>query len=515
MKRAYSYIRFSTKGQIEGHSLDRQTESARNYAEKHGLELQDISYQDLGVSGYQGKNVREGALGQFIEAVKQGEIEEGSYLLMESFDRMSRLPVEKAMYLFLELINLGIVVVTLMDEHVYRTGNLDQMRLMGSIVSMSLAHEESLKKSNRLKKVWEKKKADAINKPTGSPLPAWLYYNEDKTDIFVYEAKALIVNYIFMLSAEGWGRISIVRRLNSEGVPPIGDRASRWHESYVTKLLVGRMVLGEYQPHGKDAAGNRVPVGDVIKGYYPQIVPEDLWLKAQAASQGRRNRSTGALRNGFTRNIFTGFVKCECGATMNFVHKGDTAKGGSYLVCSTARNGAGCNYVGHRYYRTQWVVLIALQKLLVPYTHRPDDTGRELSLEGEIIELRSSIEGLLPVLMATKSITVGQQIKDLENRVESIEKQLADIQNAKAVIEDVVDLTDLSAKINEHSERLKLHQYLKRQLDKIVVHKDRITIDIHVKHGDNIYLKYSDTQDTWSDGQGLTFIYNESGRFSS
>ncbi|HCZ9273084.1 TPA: recombinase family protein, partial [Vibrio alginolyticus] len=140
MTKAYSYIRFSTKGQIEGRSLQRQLETARKYAEENGLELQSLSFQDLGVSGFKGRNSEQGALSQFIEAVKEGTIPEGSWLLLESFDRMSRQPVEKSMRLLMELVELGITVVTLMDKQVYRRGQLDMTKLIISLVIMSRAH---------------------------------------------------------------------------------------------------------------------------------------------------------------------------------------------------------------------------------------------------------------------------------------------------------------------------------------------------------------------------------------
>ena len=46
MTRAYSYLRFSTAAQLEGDSLRRQTEAARKYAERHGLELADLTFRD-------------------------------------------------------------------------------------------------------------------------------------------------------------------------------------------------------------------------------------------------------------------------------------------------------------------------------------------------------------------------------------------------------------------------------------------------------------------------------------
>jgi DNA invertase Pin-like site-specific DNA recombinase len=75
--KAYSYLRFSTPEQLKGDSLRRQTELSRAYAEKHGLELDEsLTFRDLGVSGYTGKNI-ERALGAFIEAVDNKMITPG------------------------------------------------------------------------------------------------------------------------------------------------------------------------------------------------------------------------------------------------------------------------------------------------------------------------------------------------------------------------------------------------------------------------------------------------------
>jgi hypothetical protein len=60
MVKCYSYIRFSSKKQMAGGSLERQTERAEKYVASHPeLELQfdnTLSFQDLGVSGYRGAN---------------------------------------------------------------------------------------------------------------------------------------------------------------------------------------------------------------------------------------------------------------------------------------------------------------------------------------------------------------------------------------------------------------------------------------------------------------------------
>ena len=63
----------------------------------------------------------------------------------------------------------------------------------------------------------------------------------------------------------------------------------------------------------------------------------------------------------------------------------------------------------------------------------------------------------------------------------------------------------LTSQINKQPERLKLHQYLKRQLDSIILHKNRATIDIILKNGGDIHLNYDKDKDVWVDNNGVDF----------
>jgi DNA invertase Pin-like site-specific DNA recombinase len=83
--KAYSYVRFSTPEQELGDSYRRQADLAKFYADKHGLELDTtLRLDDRGVSAYQGRNATVGALGAFRKAVIEGEVPQGSYLIVES-----------------------------------------------------------------------------------------------------------------------------------------------------------------------------------------------------------------------------------------------------------------------------------------------------------------------------------------------------------------------------------------------------------------------------------------------
>jgi len=88
---AFSYIRMSTDAQLLGDSRRRQLDASAKFAHEHGLLLvEDFKLEDIGVSAFKGANVASGAFGRFLEAVRSGKIAKGSYLLVESLDRLSR-----------------------------------------------------------------------------------------------------------------------------------------------------------------------------------------------------------------------------------------------------------------------------------------------------------------------------------------------------------------------------------------------------------------------------------------
>src|SRR5258708_29355680 len=94
--RAFSYRRFSTPEQAKGHSLKRQIEAAEAWCAKQNVELdRELTFEDLAVSAFHGRNVEVGALGVFLRAVEDGRVPRGSYLLVESLDRVSRQTARK------------------------------------------------------------------------------------------------------------------------------------------------------------------------------------------------------------------------------------------------------------------------------------------------------------------------------------------------------------------------------------------------------------------------------------
>lgn len=369
--KAYSYLRFSTPDQMKGDSFRRQTELSRKYAEENGLDLDDaLSFQDLGISAFRGKNAEDGALGAFIEAVNQGRVKRGSFLLVESLDRLSRQSPYKAFRQFASILDMGVNIVTLQDNKVYSAGedgnDLAFSDLMISIAVMQRAYEESLTKSRRLCESWKsiRDAAHEGKRKLTSICPLWLSLDKENNRFIVDEQKAAIVRRIYAMTIDGIGNRKIASILNEEGVPTFG-KADSWDHSYVRRILTNEAVIGRYQPHiRKNVNGKekRVPVGDVIENYFPPIVSEEVYFKARRMRKGKK--IPGANVGSRYANLFTGIVRCGvCGKPMYSENKGKPPKGGTYLVCSRARMKRGCKRYSWRYPQAQAHILMNLTEL--------------------------------------------------------------------------------------------------------------------------------------------------------
>jgi len=352
--RAYSYLRFSTPEQAKGDSRRRQTAAAEAYARAQGLILDDtLRLSDEGLSGFSGANVRKGALGQFLRAVDDGLVPEGSYLLVESLDRVSRQNPWDAFPIFQQIINAGVILVTLQDGKVYTREDMrsNPLKILESLFVMIRANEESETKSRRLRSVWQQKRDQASQaaqaeppKPLTAKAPAWLTLDRIARTFTIIPERAAVVRRIFDMYVSGNGQHRICELLNRESVPVFGT-GQHWQRSYIQKILTNPAVIGTFVPHdvtfsqGKRRRSAKAP----IPNYFPAVVPLDLYEKAQS-----QRTDTAAPRQHTTTlaNIVGGLAKCaSCGSTMTRISKGSRTRSGKpYLICTRAKTGAGCSY---------------------------------------------------------------------------------------------------------------------------------------------------------------------------
>jgi len=389
--KAYSYIRFSSPEQAKGDSYRRQRKAAEDYCLVHGIELassREYTFLDKGRSAYKGRHLDdEGQLRRFLDLVENGAIERGSYLLVESLDRLSREKVSTALPRFMDLLNSGIRVVTLSDNRLY-TEDFNELDLIISIVHMSRAHNESSIKAQRLSSAWDNKKALARTqlKPLGRACPAWLELVDGRYQPI--QQRVETIRLIFELAIAGHGQGVIPRMLNERGIPVFGSRnrnhSGAWGTSSVSKILGNRGLLGEYQPtHIVDAV--RTSDGEPVTGFFPVVISEDVFYQAQAVRAERRIHRTGGQTKRF--NVLQGLINCNmCGDAMHLVNKGRAPKGATYVQCHSARKGV-CKNGYIRVERIESVLREILAKV--------DSLSLVQTSEGEARKLLTTVTGKL------------------------------------------------------------------------------------------------------------------------
>lgn len=341
---AYSYLRISSDQQRVGDGIRRQMEASKLYAERHGYNLVE-TMSDVGISAFKGKNVREGALGIFLQAINEGKIKTGSVLLVESLDRLSRDKVLSAFSQFTSILEKGVGIVTLADGQHYTsesvTNNVGQ--LFTSIGMMVQANNESVLKSVRIKAAWARKRELVGEKPMTGNSPAWMTLNDDRKGFTLDEQSADIVRQIFNMSIKGMGAYSIAKQLNGniEKYPPI-SRSKRWNPSYVKNILENSAAWGSFQPRQK-IDGVNVAVGEPMDDYYPAVIDKDTFNLAQSRSVDRSSGGAGKKGEYFS-NLFSGLLKCgSCGAPLYMRQKGAHGKIYKFVRCSKSLYNDGCN----------------------------------------------------------------------------------------------------------------------------------------------------------------------------
>lgn len=84
MKKAYGYMRVSSKNQIDGDGFDRQEDSIRGYAAKHGIEIETM-YQE-NISGVRNEDDRP-AFQDMVTAIMGNGVRT---IIIERLDRLAR-----------------------------------------------------------------------------------------------------------------------------------------------------------------------------------------------------------------------------------------------------------------------------------------------------------------------------------------------------------------------------------------------------------------------------------------
>ncbi len=538
---AYSYIRFSHPDQRRGNSLRRQLARSRKYADAKSLELDD-SIRDFARSAFHNRHTVTGNLGGFLALVRQREIAPGSYLLIESFDRLSRDEFWPAFDLIRDIFKARINITTLPDEDEVHEYSYDAINknptLINEIINdLTRAHRESKFKSARCSDACEVQREEAragIAKIPGR-CPAWLIpirgtimvevdgemREKNATIGFKKNDKLVAVVKLIFEWAMSMGVKAIVSRLNREDRPKFGP--SGWHSRTVAMVLHNRAVMGYKQP-GKMVDGIQVADGPEIKDHYPCIIDPDTFHRVQGAIKARRTGAAAGRHGVKYPNLLRGITRCvKCGRPLHYAGVSDKSSPSlRYLICSKGKRDLCENHRHYLYDRLEAELLTVLPLIdfsrLVQRSNSPAAHGEALA--AEIAEKSEQLTALARRKISPEIETV---IDELTDQLASLRKELATVNESSRIAEAMskqdryAEFVQLVARMKEpdldESERFlirsKLATEFRRLIDVVEAKDNTLTIRFKSAHHHRIEILLVDQLVKHLDGWGRDMSHSD------
>lgn len=322
MADVYSYIRWSSDRQEDGSSEERQTEAIQRFCRHYGYTIKE-EIADHGVSSLRGKNYHQGKLGEFVQRARNGEIPNGSVLLFENQDRMSRMRLGAATNLFMDILKTGISIGIADTLKIYSFDNLQLGDFIQVLVEIERANKESERKRDFGVGVWKKNlEKQSAGKPVTSKCPSWLKVVND--EFVVIDDQLNIIKSLFEETLIQ-GVAAACKTVNEK----FNISMKLYQAQY---LLKNRKLIGEHTRRITNEEGKKVD-GETILAY-PPVIDIVLFNEVQEKIAGRKFYSGRYEKSHL--NFLSGLVKCEhCHGTVRWMNKA----GKEYFICTPSMTG--------------------------------------------------------------------------------------------------------------------------------------------------------------------------------
>lgn len=443
MSQTFGYIRFSTKAQDVGQSTKRQRSRIEEYCADRGLVV-DEWITDLGKSAWKGHHVKDAAgLGSFANRVRAGHVPNGSILVVENIDRLSREEPWSVLNWMVELNRFGLNFHFTDMEMVLDEGTLLGDKAMQNVQVLwgaSLrAKQESDRKSRMMRSAWREKHEDAAKtkKVMSLQAPLWLRVRPDRSGYDRIDDRVAVVRDVYECAAAGMGMRGIVKRLNDRKVEPWGayrkdTTKGGWQMTSIRRLLNSPQVEGDYVP---SSVQNEKP--EKIVGYYPRILDADLVARARAGMAERATGQQGNRRMEF-RNLFSGLASCHhCSGKMEWRKPSGTRNGPEtmrgYLICGNAHVNRGCSQRTHfRYGAFEDAALDTLldEAMDDSFFVKPDESREKrialAETQKQIADLKDQARNIAVQLSKRPSPTLDELLGETEGRLTELQRKEAE-----------------------------------------------------------------------------------------
>ena len=405
MPSAIPYIRFSSARQNTGSSAERQQQMVTQWLTQHPeYSLSNLTYEDLGRSGYHGEHIREGGgFAKLLQAVEAGSIKSGDVVLVEAIDRTGRLsPMRMLRDVISPIIEAGVSIITLDDGVTYNRDSVEGGQLFLLVAKIQAAHGYSKALSERTKASYAIRREQA--KATGKVkrnTPIWLTSDgELKKDIAPY------INQAFTLYVSGVGKTTIANRLRASGVPELATCSGPTVEAWLRNKAAIRYW-------------NDIP------NVYPRVVSDELFMQAQQ----RQKAVATKPRERTSKHFLVGLVKWG-GCNSNYIiHHKDGKPNNMRCGLHHRLKSAGCvNAETIPYQVVHKIYMITAPKYVgtaLQAIQLTENDKRKLALNTERDEVTASINRLVSLVRSMYSPELEAQLKLATDRRNEIDATLS------------------------------------------------------------------------------------------
>jgi DNA invertase Pin-like site-specific DNA recombinase len=490
-RKVYSYLRFSDPKQALGNSADRQLQYAQRWAKSNGFILDEsLSLRDEGLSAYHQRHVKQGALGVFLRAVEDGRINDGSVLIVEGLDRLSRAEPIQAQAQLAQIINAGITVVTASDGREYNRAGLkaQPMDLVYSLLVMIRAHEESDTKSKRVKAAIRRQCEGWISGSFRGVIrngkdPQWVRLTNGGWELIPERVAA--VKRALELYRLGLGAGRAANIMHEEGFQ-LTEGGISGLQIYRTIKLPALRGVKRLSLEGEDYE---------LEEYYPRVLSDAEWNDLQhLAAQRLRRRGAGEIPG-----IITGVGLAYCGycgtalVAQNIMKRrrvdGSIADGNRRLHCTSYSKNGGCSAGGSCSVVPieQALLKFCTDQLNLQRLMQPSDDGQ--AVHRQLVDARAAVakitgqlgkvtdalladeSGAAPLAFVRKARELESQLRDAEQSVSTLEYEVSSISAGAAQPAQAERWADLSVQVEagDYGARESVRQLVMDTFSRIVI----------------------------------------------
>ncbi|MBQ4851051.1 recombinase family protein [Pseudoalteromonas sp. MMG012] len=440
--------------------MDRQSKLIRSWLNRHPeCELEE-EIVDEGISAYTGKNISDGALGEYFNKLEQGLVQPNSILLVEDFSRFTRQNLKEAEPLLFKLWDHGISFAIANRDKIFDpSGRDDIFSRFQLLFEINHAFNDSEYRSKKVKGSYVRREENAKQGIVPRMRrPFWLD-KEGKCNQF-----RPIIEDIFALYLSGQGQRNILNAIKEKY--PDAPFLEKTNPSTVMDWISKESVIGMWR-------GNKV---------YEAAIDEATYYQAQDIRENRKHKNVKPD----SQWPLTGLIRCKgCGCGMSIQRTYNKQKQRyslPLLRCSnTQRKGkksSECTTVSTfplivaHYFFFEYSLRKVLERLTKSEVNK-ERQQQESMLNSKLAKLESKLENYRIAIEEEEADgnhnasrhAIKHTLK-IEDEIEAIQEQLQALnqdshaESAELILPDLIELLREPKQFNTAMHRLQLFAYL-------------------------------------------------------